>query len=138
MTDTHLIEALARHAHRHQRDKQGRPYVTHLHNVAWGVLFEHRIVAWLHDYFEDVAVDMGEILEFRDYLTLEDCEALYLLTRQPDITYKQYILDILDSGNQTALAVKLSDILDHLHDIESLENPSLKKRYTWALETLTR
>ncbi|MER5629947.1 HD domain-containing protein [Streptomyces nitrosporeus] len=52
------VEAIAREAHRYQRDKAGRPYAGHLAAVAEGVRArggsdEQIAAAWLHDAVED-------------------------------------------------------------------------------------
>ncbi|MFS0696189.1 HD domain-containing protein [Streptomyces nitrosporeus] len=55
------VEAIAREAHRDQRDKAGRPYAGHLAAVAEGVRArggsdEQIAAAWLHDAVEDHAL----------------------------------------------------------------------------------
>ncbi|MFE7466624.1 HD domain-containing protein [Streptomyces sp. NPDC057499] len=55
------VEAIAREAHAHQRDKAGRPYAEHLAAVAEGVRArggsdEQIAAAWLHDAVEDDAL----------------------------------------------------------------------------------
>lgn len=131
-------EKIARFAHRDQVDKQNRPYIHHLERVVNAVVEGAENVAWLHDYFEDIATDMGEINNFRDFLTLEECEALYLLTRQDGISYADYIQSIKDCDNRLARSVKLIDIWDHLLDAEEAGiGQSLIDRYNLAWTVLT-
>jgi (p)ppGpp synthase/HD superfamily hydrolase len=137
-----VAKALAEHAHDGQVDKAGESYLGHVLRVAGAVGSmgeDFAIVGILHDVLEDapdkVGVDVIGDLFGRDVLV-----AVYLLTRQGGVSYKDYIERInAYEGRAGVLAreVKKADLLDNLSAgrAASLE-PSLRKRYLKALRRL--
>lgn len=133
--------------HADQRDKQGEPYLLHVLRVVEAVSFEAKVVAALHDVFED-----GDKLDnpVMPGLSGDEDGAVVWLTRTPNETYADYIKEITTApGRQGKLAreVKLADLRDNLGRIPPwnarLSDPlwqerwgDLKARYEKALATL--
>lgn len=132
---------IAASGHRHQVDKAGMPYIQHLMRVAGTVPKDYMVVAILHDYFEDVVSlnphknPLEEIPRYVPFLTEEEVYALYLLTRNKELTYSFYIERLEGGGSEMATVVKLADLRDNLDHGTHL-TPSLSLRYFNALETL--
>jgi hypothetical protein len=117
MTKFERAFLLALVGHSYQTDKAGNPYIQHLMRVAGSVEPDHMPVAMLHDYLEDVyhsLYDVEEVRFFFNFLTSTEADALFILTRALDETYRQYIERIATSGNDIAIKVKLADLNDHL------------------------
>ena len=74
-------------------------------------------VALCHDLIEDEYATWGQLTQLG--LSFEEVEAVGLLTRLENQTYKHYISDIIAARDtipgQFALTVKTCDIADHLH-----------------------
>lgn len=87
------------------------------------------VIGLLHDLLEDTEFTAEDIQQN------DIREAVVILTRKADETYFEYIQRIIDSDNKYAYFVKLTDISDHLLQIETL-TPSLKDRYEKALRML--
>lgn len=118
--------------HEGQTDKCGQPYWIHPFTVA--IRFIHRgtdisypIVGLLHDVLEDTDITLQELL-CRFPMTIDEREALELLTRQKGVTYDDYIKSIIESGNRIAILVKMSD-LEHNQNLN---------RFTEADLTITK
>lgn len=129
---------IAIRGHAGQLDKRGKPYIQHLFRVAGRVYHKHCHVAMLHDYFEDVhpTRDKEEIAKTLPFLNEGEVEALRLLTRSKDTTYRLYIESIAFSGNRIAIDIKIADLEDHL-DVGGDElDHSLYSRYRKALNML--
>lgn len=124
---------IAIRGHVGQLDKLGRPYIQHLMGVASRVSDKAIPVALLHDYFEDVykTTDPKEMAKTLPFFTEEEIEALVLLTRPKDKTYRMYIERIAFSGSRIAIQVKIADLEDHLETVEEL-GPELHDRYRKA------
>lgn len=109
------------------------PYTYHLSQVAED--FEHGSllwqVAWLHDTLEDTEATYEE-LEHHFGPTV--AEAVELLTKKPELTYFSNIQRIIDSGNYTALLVKLND---NSSNYKATGEDGLKRRYSKSIEMLT-
>lgn len=82
-------------------------------------------VAILHDVVEDTDVPLGYIQEeFDVYVS----EAVELLTKPEDVSYVDYIVNLLDSGDILAYWVKKADMKDHIAQAETLTD-KLKEKY---------
>ena len=95
-------------------DWSSLPEIGHLERVADNVTEHAQAVAWLHDCVEDGLTTMGALREAG--LDEAQYNALFLLTRQPDETYLDYIRCIARAdGTSGALAreVKMSDLADN-------------------------
>ena len=95
--------------------------------------------ALLHDVVEDTDVTFEDLSA--QGISPEVINTLKLLTHANDIPYMDYIRRIKDSGNQTAIAVKLAD-LRHNSDASRLDGvdekmSALHSKYKAAMKILT-
>jgi len=129
---------IAMRGHAGQLDKRGSPYIQHLMRVAGRVHKDHCHIALLHDYFEDVHVarDKKEMANTLPFLEEGELEALRLLTRSKEVTYRLYIESIAFSGNKMAIDIKIADLEDHLESGGDELDHSLYVRYRRALNML--
>lgn len=119
---TNRAYVIACFAHRNQKDKAGFPYIMHPMAVAEKFTNEkHQAVALLHDVLEDSDEYTPEMLmEDPHNIPRDVVDAVVLLTHKNDgLTYIEYIQKIKDSGNKTAIDVKLAD-LEHNMDMSRL------------------
>lgn len=127
---------LAHYIHKDEVDKAGKPYI--LHPLAVSELLDDDIdkaIGVLHDTIESNPEALNMLKDIN--APEEVIEALKLLTRDLNDTYKEYIFNLADSRNIRAIKVKLADIshntsperMDHLPEKTS---KSLKKRYSEA------
>lgn len=127
-------------AHRGQKDKQGKPYLSHPLRVAARVLnkggdWTAVMAALLHDVIEDGGFSRTD-LEARG-IAPHVCDALELLSRDKDTEgYEDFILRIMESGNATAILVKTCDLEDNLDPSRGPVPEALLGRYLWALALL--
>ena len=128
----------AAEAHRGQVDKSGVEYINHPLTVAAQVDdVSAIIVALLHDTVEDTALTLDE-LRTKIPLTVDEAEALKLLTHDESIPYLDYVAAI--KSNPLAKRVKVAD-LRHNSDLTRINNPSPKdfarvEKYRAALKLL--
>lgn len=131
-----------------QKDLDGAPAI--LHALAVGLMGEDELeqkAGFLHDVVEDSGLTIEDL---RDMGVDEDVlEAVKLLTHREGISYEDYIKDILYSGNETAIQVKINDLhhnekrcdkaLWKVVNAEKLDEERLdmfcriEKKHTWAL-----
>ena len=99
---------------------------------------EYMMVALLHDIIEDTDITIEELALVEssniDFTIIDD---IFALTRKPNQTYFEYIDYIVTKGSRRAKTIKYYDILDHLHNKETLK-PTLEKRYLKAKEILEK
>lgn len=101
--------------HKGQVDKSGVPYFNHPVRVMLRLgacaTDPERHAALLHDVIEDTPITI-EIL--RDMGYGEDVLAMVdLMTRPESVTHRQYIYNIIGSGNHGAMRIKLADLYDN-------------------------
>jgi len=136
--------ALMKQAHEGQLDKSGRPYWQHPLRVAYRLgeraTEVERHAALLHDVIEDCPYTYDD-LRARGY-SEEVIEIVRLVSKDPrdQMTYQQWITAIAESGNLSALRVKLADLADNLSPerMKALP-PQMKgiiKRYRLAWEII--
>lgn len=130
---------LASQAHWGQMDKGGKPYILHPLRVMLAVPDEAKVVAVLHDVLEDTETTLSDLRHYG--LTVPQELALLLVTREPGITYFDYIRRIVASKDKLALAVKLADIADNSDPkrtdvLPPDEAVGMAKRYQKALAIL--
>ena len=127
-------EEIARFAHEGQFRRDGvTPYIRHVEAVVSRVEGEKaKAVAWLHDVLEDTDFTPQDLLSVG--ISQEVVEAVKLLTRTKDRTYREFIDDIKFSKNDIALEVKVADLISNLSDSPSRMQI---KRYGKALAALT-
>lgn len=106
-------------AHKGQKDKAGKDYITHPIAVAEMVEGdEEKCAAYLHDVLEDTCVTEAELRkEFGDVIT----DAVVALTRRPGEKYFDFVRRA--GENKIARAVKIAD-LTHNMDISRIPNPT--------------
>jgi (p)ppGpp synthase/HD superfamily hydrolase len=103
---------IAINVHGKQVDKQNNPYILHITRVVEKAYSEEeKIIAALHDVWED---SPGTTLPFV-YPSIYN--SLVLLTRNPEITYKEYINKIYESKNLNAIKIKILDLEDNLSNM---------------------
>ena len=120
------MRVIAHEAHKDQKRNNGRPYIEHPERVAAAVEERLKPIALGHDLIEDTKVTLLDlkIMGFPLYII----EAVDLLTHrkgEPNLSYWGKI-----KPNPDALAVKLADINDNLHDHPS---EHAKQKYSQAL-----
>ncbi|QDT14409.1 HD domain-containing protein [Alienimonas californiensis] len=108
------VEIAAR-AHAGQRDKEGRPYLTHALRVTSRVAeadpndLDAQIVAVLHDVVEDSDVTFDDLRA--EGFSERILAALKLVTHGPDQTYADYVVGC--AADPIARRVKLADLHDN-------------------------
>lgn len=113
---------LMRQLHKGQTDHSGRPYALHPERIAQNVRIidpqasdDVVMAALLHDTIEDCGID--EIF-LRQKGYSEDCITMVRLVSKLDNDerpYNQVIDDLIASGHQGALILKIADNMDNLH-----------------------
>ena len=115
-------------------DKGNNPYMEHLEYVSsHGRNETEKIIGLLHDLLEDTDVTVEElkIMGFSSFIL----ETLKLLTRNKAYSYDEYIDQIINSHNESALYIKKID-LEHNMDFTRCPNldettrEKLQKKYT--------
>lgn len=115
-------------AHKGQKRKDGRPYITHPIRVSKSFDDEKmKCIAILHDVLEDCDE------EYLTHIPKDIIEVVKMLTKTKWSSYEQYIYSIIGSWNREAIDVKIADIMDNLSDFPS--DKQIEK-YSWALEKL--
>ena len=123
-------------------DKNNHPYIEHLYNVANNFNDEERYtVGLLHDILEDTCVSFNDlaILGFR-----ESClNSVKLLTRDKDMSYKEYIDLIVSTNNTVALDIKLADLKnnmdkDKLNQLDRETQDKLIEKYSYAYDKISK
>jgi len=131
---------IAYDAHHGQTDKTGLPYIYHPMHLAEHIGDDETLIAaaLLHDVVEDSDITFEQLsaLGIND----EVIAALKLLTHDERVPYNEYVRNIKESGNKTAIAVKLAD-LRHNSDTWRLIAPddaarARIERYRQALDLL--
>lgn len=126
---------IAEKVHEKQTRRDGKPYITHVLEVADGTRsWKARMVALLHDTMEDGNVSR-ELLE-SSKVPEDVIAAVEALTRPPKseqkMTYQEYIEQVV-KPNELARQVKIADLKSNLKDND---NPGQVKRYERALKAL--
>ena len=138
---TKLAMRIAFDAHKNQVDRSGLPYIFHPFHLAEQMTDEVSVcAALLHDVVEDASMTFEDLAA--QGIPAAVIEALKLLTHDSSVPYMDYVQNIKDSGNQTALVVKLAD-LRHNSDVSRLDSfndkdASRLKKYKDAIEILKR
>lgn len=115
-------------------DKQGKPYIEHLYYVSNNLEnYEEKIVGMLHDVIEDTYVDEDLLLTFGFPKNIVN--SVLLLTRNKEISYDEYIENIIKSNDLIALKVKKADMMHNMNKerLDALEEnirKKLEKKYT--------
>lgn len=117
MTTIEDIIRIAVNAHDGMKDMVGNPAIAHVLAVGlMGKTEAEQKAGFLHDVVEDSAITIDDL---RAEGVEEDVlAAVDLLTHRPGMTYEDYVRNIVLSGNQTAIQVKLNDLRHNLHRAE--------------------
>jgi hypothetical protein len=125
-----VARRIASSAHAGQRDRFGEPLLAHVARVVAAVPADVRATAWLHDVPERCAVTAEELRAHG--LTVDELDALELLTRDPLECYELYALRIANASGEPgriARVVKLADLDDHIAHGDA---PADAPPYAWA------
>ena len=107
--DVMTAKAWAARWHEGQRDKAGKPYVTHPERVAGRLSApEEQVVAWLHDTVEDTGLTLREI---ENAFGPETAAAVDAVSRRPGEEWEDYLRRV--KQNEVARKVKISDLIDN-------------------------
>ena len=138
---TKLAMRIAFDAHKDQVDKSGLPYIFHPFHLAEQMTDEVSVcAALLHDVVEDASMTFEGLAAQGIPATV--IEVLELLTHDSSVPYMDYVQKIKDSGNQTAIDVKLAD-LRHNSDtsrLDAIDDKTVSRldKYRAAIEILER
>lgn len=121
MTSIEDVIRIAVSAHEGQKDMVGNPAI--LHVLAVGLMGKtdlEKKAGVLHDVVEDSDVTLAD-LRARG---VEEgvLEAVDLLTHRCGMSYEDYVKNIVNSGNETAIRVKLNDLHHNLWRAEDALN----------------
>ena len=130
MTTLEDIIRIAVNAHDGMKDMVGNPAVAHVLAVGlMGKTVAEQKAGFLHDVVEDSDITITDLRAEgveEDVLTVVD-----LLTHRPGVTYEDYVRNIVHSGNQTAIQVKLNDLHHNLQRAQdALRSRQTTKRIT--------
>ncbi|HWP80821.1 MAG TPA: HD domain-containing protein [Candidatus Acidoferrum sp.] len=133
---------IAYDAHHGQADRTGLPYIYHPLHLAEHIGDSEVLIATalLHDVVEDTDITFDDLAA--QGITKDVITALKLLTHDERVSYMDYVRHIKDSGNKTAIAVKLADLRHNadacrLVEIDDKARARIAK-YHAALEFLER
>ena len=127
--------SLATRAHRDATDLDGLPVILHpLHVGLAGSNDSEMICGFLHDVMEDTDWSAGAIRE--EGFSEEVIDTLMLLTHDKTVPYLDYIRAIANSGNRTALAVKLNDLRHNLERGRAGGHDKQVAKHSAALELI--
>ncbi len=132
-----LALGIATEAHQNQKRWGGEPYITHpvavantFHNV------HYKIVALLHDVVKDTSESYKSLKE--KGIEEQYLEAIRLLTHDDNVLYFDYIMDIIESQNKYAIAVKIADIQHNLLTAFEYRGKDKRDKYMLALHILRK
>lgn len=133
MTTTSIedIIRIAVAAHDGQKDMVGNTAILHVLSVGlMGKTVEEKKAGLLHDVVEDTDLTISDL---RAQGVEEDVlEAVELLTHRSGMSYEDYVRNIVLSGNETAIQVKLNDLHHNLwrakDALDTLDTNSKERR----------
>lgn len=132
-----------KHAHAGQEYDPGVPYWTHPVQVAQTIenpTENEYIAALLHDIVEDTEYSLTDLADMG--YNLETLNIVSLLTKKPGMKYNDAIQGIIDSGNRSAMKVKLADNIVNNSGDKSHMNPErrsrLEKKYGASIHMLRK
>ena len=120
---------VASDAHYDMKDLDGNPAILHPLTVGLtGKTEKEKICGFLHDVIEDSEDWHPGALREKGF-TEDVVDTLLLLTHEKDVPYLDYIKAILDSGDKTALAVKVHDLRHNLLRARAGDHTRLTEKY---------
>ena len=118
MTELEIANNLVNYYFKDKKDKGGHPYIEHLYYVSSKGRNEmEQIIGLLHDILEDTKITPTNILE--SGISKEIVEAIYLLTKDENMPYSDYITNLIYSGNESVLYIKKVD-MEHNMDLSRI------------------
>lgn len=102
-------------------DKGGNSYLLHLLYVYSGVNSkEEKTVAFLHDILEEKEVTSSDLIEvgFSEKIVND----VLILTKDKNVSYEEYIDNIIENGSIESIRVKLADLENNM-DLTRIKNP---------------
>ena len=131
-------------------DKGGAPYWAHplmvslrAKNIAMQAKLDEKVAilaALLHDVVEDGKTTLKQV-EAR--FGAEVAKVVGILTRDPKMSYMEYVKSIVASGSKTALLVKWADLIHNtnpkrMKKLVELDRARLSKKYDTALKLVEK
>lgn len=130
-----LCLEIAIKAHKGQKDLDGNPVILHPLTVGlMGKTPQEQCAGFLHDVVEDTPYTFDDLL--RMGVSAEIVDALRLLTHDDSEPYLDYVRRIAESGNATAISVKLNDLHHNLERGRKMGYQSLVAKHEAALSIL--
>ncbi len=126
---------IASDAHEGQKDLDGKPVILHPLTVGLAGSNDDEIICGiLHDVLEDSGWTAGELRErgFSEHII----DTLMLLCHDKSIPYMDYVRNIVESGNRTALTVKLNDLHHNLSRGKAGGHLKQVEKHSAALELI--
>jgi len=125
------------------KDKAGNDYWLHPYEamVSMGndATDDERHAMLLHDVVEDLDITENELAQ-KGY-NRKILDIVRIVTKDNFLTYPDWIQEIIDTGNKSAIKVKKYDIKHNLREdrlalLDKKEKKRLTKKYTKALEMI--
>lgn len=126
---------IAMDAHEGQRDRDGNAVILHpLLIGSMGQTDAEKCVGFLHDVVEDTDWTFDDLRN--EDIPDEIIEALRLCTHSDSMSYEYYVQRIIDSGNMTAIHVKLNDLHHNIARGKAFGYPDLVAKHEKALHMI--
>ena len=126
---------IAMEAHEGQRDRDGNAVILHPLLVgSMGATDAEKCVGFLHDVVEDTDWTFDDLRN--EKIPEEIIEALQLCTHDVSKDYFEYVQQIIDSGNLTAIHVKLNDLRHNIARGKAFGYADLVAKHEKALQMI--
>ena len=126
---------IAMDAHEGQRDPDGNAVILHPLLVgSMGQTDAEKCVGFLHDVVEDTDWTFDDLR--KEGIPDEIIDALQLCTHDESMDYYEYVQRIIDSGNMTAIHVKLNDLHHNSARGKAFGYPKLVEKHEKALQMI--
>lgn len=126
---------IAMEAHEGQRDRDGNAVILHPLLVgSMGVTDTEKCVGFLHDVVEDTDWTFDDLRN--EKIPEEIIEALQLCTHDVSKDYFEYVQQIIDSGNMTAIHVKQNDLRHNIARGKAFGCIDLVEKHEKALQMI--
>ncbi|MGI6242836.1 MAG: hypothetical protein ACOYJK_04795 [Prevotella sp.] len=126
---------IAMDAHEGQRDRDGNAVILHPLLVgSMGKTDAEKCVGFLHDVVEDTDRSFDDLRN--EDIPEEIIDALKLCTHNEKTDYYDYVQRIIDSGNMTAIHVKLNDLHHNIARGKAFGHPDLVAKHEKVLHMI--
>lgn len=126
---------IAMDAHEGQRDRDGNAVILHPLLVgSMGQTDAEKCVGFLHDVVEDTDWTFDDLRN--EGIPDEIIDALQLCTHNDNMSYEDYVQRIINSGNMTAIQVKLNDLHHNIARGKAFGYPDLVAKHKKALRMI--